>query len=114
MLTTYLLGGSSVVLVLGLLVVALLVRRSRKSERSRALEQARARDYAGLALIRYIMLNRQCSEEVAYKRVAAFVKRHVPMDDYPSIERMMAQDRRRLIERAQRLLASDPDEIDKI
>ena len=60
------------------------------------------------------MLNRQCSEEVAYQRLAAFAKKHVPLDDYSYIDRMLAYDRLTLLEKVHNILVHDPDEIDKI
>ncbi len=80
----------------------------------KALEQRRARYTSGLALIRYIQLNRRCSEEDAYQRLATFVKKHVPSDCPGSIERMAAHNRQSLLEIAQGLVVHDPDEIDKI
>ncbi len=69
---------------------------------------------SGLALVRYVQLNRQCSEAVAYQRLATFVKKYVPSDGPGSIERMAAHDRQSLLEIAQGLVVHDPDEIDKI
>jgi hypothetical protein len=69
---------------------------------------------SGQALVRYVMLNRQCSEEVAYQRIATFVKKHVPLDDHSSIERMLAYDNQSLLDWAHSILVYDPDEIDKI
>jgi hypothetical protein len=113
-LTADLLGRSVVALVFGVVVVAIIMWQFKKVRLRKALEQIPERYDSGLALVRYVMLNRQCSEEVAYKRLATFVKNHVPLDDHSSIERMLAQDRQSLLEHAQSLLVHDPDEIDKI
>ncbi len=69
------------VLVLIVMLVALVIRRAKRVQRRKALEQRRERDSAGLALVRYIQLNRQCSEKAAYERLAAFVKKQVLFDD---------------------------------
>jgi len=69
---------------------------------------------AGQAIIRYIQLHDQCSEEEAYQRLATFVKRHVPLDDWPFVDYRLAHDRQRLLDLAQRMLMHNPDEIDEI
>ena len=66
------------------------------------------------ALVRYVMLNRQCSEAIAYQRLASFVKQHLSSDDASSIERMAAHNRQRLLQLAKGLLVLDPNAIDKI
>jgi hypothetical protein len=99
-------------LVLIVIVVALVVVRVKSVHWRKALEHQRERYASGLALVRYVQLNRQCSEIVAYQRLATFVKKHVPADG--SIERMVAYDRQCLLERAQGLLVQDPGAIDKI
>lgn len=68
----------------------------------------------GQALFLYVQLHDQCSEEEAYQRLAAFVKRHVPLKDWPSVHYMLANDRQKLLEIAQRILMRTPDEIDDI
>jgi hypothetical protein len=60
------------------------------------------------------MLNRQCSEETAYQRIATFVKRHFPSEDPGAIDAMLTTNRRSLLDRAGSNLILDPDEIDKI
>jgi hypothetical protein len=60
------------------------------------------------------MVNRRCSEEVAYQRIAPFVKKHVPLDDHNYIDEMLVHDRQGLIDKARNILVHDPDEIDKI
>lgn len=69
---------------------------------------------AGQAIIRYIQLHNQCSEEEAYQRLAAFVKRHIPLDDWPFVDYRLAHDRRSLLDLAQQILMNHPDEIDEI
>jgi hypothetical protein len=109
-----LLVGGIATLVFAMIVVALVVRRVRSARRRKVLEQLLERYHSGRALVRYVQLNRQCSEEEAYQRLARFVKHHVPFDDHGSIDRMVVHDRQRLVERARSLLVDDPDEIDKI
>jgi hypothetical protein len=77
-------------------------------------KQLRERYVSGLALVRYVQLNRQCSEVVAYQRLATFVKNRVPSDCPGLIKRMVAYDRQSLLEIAQGLVVHDPDGIDKI
>jgi len=95
-------------------IVALAVSQVRKDQRKSPLWLLPDRDQSGLALVRYVQLNRRCSEEVAYQRLAAFVKKHIPLDDYPDLERVVAYDRSYLLERAQSLLRHDPDELENI
>jgi hypothetical protein len=110
----YQLGGSIAVLLLLVIGVAIGVRKVRSMQRRRALEQVLERYYSGLALVRYVMLHRHCSEDVAYQRLATFVKKLVPLEDQSSIDRMLAYDRQSLLERARSILVHDPDEIDEI
>ncbi len=102
------------VLVLSVIVFASVVVRVESKRRRKALEHMRERYASGLALVRYVQLNRQCSEVASYQRLATFVKKHVPVDGSSSIECILAHDRQRLLERAQGLLVQDPDAIDKI
>lgn len=108
--TVYLLSGGIVVLIL----VAIILAKARSMRRRKALEQILERYRSGQALVRYVMLNRQCSEEVAYERLAPFVKKHIPLDDHSSIDAMLADDRQGLLDSARSILVHDPDEIDKI
>jgi hypothetical protein len=110
----YLLGGGLAVLLLVVLVVSIIVRRVRSAQRRKALEHFLARYQSGQALVRYVQLNRQCSEEEAYQHLATFVKQYVPFEDHGYIDRMLVHDRQRLLERVRSLLVDDPDEIDKI
>jgi hypothetical protein len=102
------------VLVLSVIVFASAVVRVESKRQRKALERVRERYASGRALVRYVQLNRQCSEVASYQRLATFVKKHVPIDGSSSIECMLAHDRQRLLERAQGLLVQDPDAIDKI
>ena len=107
----YLLGGS----IAALLLVVLLVLKVRSVQRRTALKQIQERyQQSGQALVRYVMLNRRCSEEVAYQRLATFVKKHVPLDDHKYTDEMLAHDRQSLLDSARSILVHDPDEIDKI
>ena len=111
MISAYLLGES----IAALLFIVIIVLKVRYAQRRKALEQILERAYqSGQALVRYVMLNRQCSEEVAYQRLAAFVKKHVPFNDQSYVDRMLAQDRQSLLDSARNLLVQDPNEIDKI
>ncbi len=94
MINVYLLGGSIVAFIL-VMIVGLKVR---SVQRRKALKQILER----------------CSEEVAYQRLATFVKKHVPLDDHNYIDRMLAHDRQSLLDSARNILVHDPDEIDKI
>jgi hypothetical protein len=109
--TVYLLGGGLAVL---LLVVSMVVRRVRNAQRRKALAHLLERYQSGQALVRYVQLNRHCSEEEAYQRLACYVKHHLPFEDHGSIDKMVAQDRPGLLERVRSLLVHDPDQIDTI
>lgn len=113
-MNVYLLGASSAVLIVAVIVIAIVVFKLRRTRRRNVLKQIRERYQSGQALIRYIMLNRQCSEEAAYQRVAAFNKKHVPLNEHSTIDRMLAHDRQTLLDSARSKLVHDPDEIDKI
>ncbi len=102
------------VLVLMVMVVALGVRRAKSVDPRKALEQRRERDASGLALVRYIQLNRHCSEEASYQRLATFVKKYITLDDSSSLERIVAHDRQSLLAITQDILVHDPHAIDKI
>ena len=107
--TVYVVG-----VVLVMMVAALVVAQARSAGRRRALELLRKRDLSGQALVRYVQLNRQCSEEAAYQRLATFVKKHVPLDDHGYVESMLVHERPSLLEQAQSIVMHDPDELDKI
>ncbi len=110
-----LLMESIVALLFIVIGVALVVRAVRRARSRKVLEQLLETDQqSGQALVRYVQLNRQCSEEEAYQRLATFVKRHRPFDDHDYIDKMVASDRQGLLERARSLLIDDPDEIDKV
>ncbi len=110
-INVYLLGGSIVAFIL-VMIVGLKVR---SVQRRKALKQILERyQQSGQALVRYVMVNHRCSEEVAYQRLATFVKKHVPLDDHNYIDRMLAHDRQSLLDSARNILVHDPDEIDKI
>jgi hypothetical protein len=113
-LTTYLRRRSAAVLVLVIMVATLAIAWVRRIRSRQALERLRERYRSRQALVRYVQLHNQCSEEVAYQRLATFVKRHVPLDEQPSIEHMVVYDRQGLLELAQRILVHNPVEIDEI
>lgn len=113
MLTTYLRRRFATVLVLVVIAVTLVVNYwVRRWQRRRFFEQVRYR--SGQALLRYVQLSNQCSEEAAYQRLATFVKRRVPSSEHTSVEYLLAHDRQSLLGLAQRILAQNPDEIDEI
>lgn len=110
----YLPENNLAVLVLFVIGAALAIYRVKGVQQRKALEQRQERGVAGRALVRYVQLNRQCSETIAYQRLASFVKQHLSSDDAGSIERMAAHNRQRLLQLAQSLLVRDPNAIDKI
>lgn len=112
--SAYRAGKSLRVLVLAALVAILVIYWERQLQREQALEYVRGRMQAGQALVRYVQLRRHCSEEVAYQRIAAFVKKHTPLAEHPMIDRFLDSDRQRLLELAQDILRRYPDEIDEI
>lgn len=115
MINLYLLGGGTSVLILVLIIIAIAIPKTKSARRRKALEEILERYYQSeQALLRYVMLNCQCSEEAAYQRIAKFVKQHVPPDDYGAVDQMLAYGRQYLLDNACHLIAHDPDEIDKI
>lgn len=112
--TAYLLGNNLAVLVLFVIGVALAICRVKRVQQRKALEQRRERGEAELALVRYVQLNRQCSEAIAYQRLASFVKQHLSSDDASSIEWIATHNKQRILQLAQCLLVLDPNAIDKI
>jgi hypothetical protein len=82
--------------------------------RGEAVADRQERDNSRLALVRFVQLHRQCSEEAAYQRIATFVKDFVPLDDWSFIDSMFAHERQRLLALAQEILVADPDAIDEI
>lgn len=112
-ITVPLLSGGIVILT-GI-VAALVVSRLRYIERRKALEQIiETHKQSGPSLVRYVMLNHQCSEERAYQRIKTFVKKHVPLYEHVSIDSMFAQDRQYVVDMALGILFHTPDEIDNI
>lgn len=111
----YLLGGSIAGLALVVTIVAIVAPKVRNKQRRKVLQGIlEIYHRSGIALVRYVMLNRRCSEEAAYLRLSAFVKKHVALDDFSHIDWMLAHDRQSLTDKAQQILAFHPDEIDKI
>ena len=106
--TTYLRRWGTAVVVLVVIAAPLFISWLRRRL------SRRIRHPSGQALIRYIQLHDQCSEEAAYQRLAVYVKRHVPPGEWSSVDYMLAYDRQRLLELAQRILIRNPDEIDVI
>lgn len=107
----YLFGGSILLLAFALIVVAILIPRIRYRRQRKALERILQAD---LALVRYVMVNRQCSEDAAYQRIATFIKAQVPLDDYSYVDEMLARNQQSLLEKAREILMNHPDEIEKI
>ena len=96
------------------LIVIGLVKRRQRASRQAFRQLLEGHQQSGLALVRYVMLNRQCSEEKAYRLIATFVKAHVPAADRNSIDWLLAYDREGLLEKAGTILVNHPNEIDKI
>ena len=112
---TYLLGARIAALILVVAIIAIIAPKIRSKQRRKALEQIVERYHqSGQALVRYVMLNRQCSEEAAYQRLAAFVKKYISLDDTSDIDWLLRYDRQSLIDKAQNILIDNPDEIEKI
>src|SRR5690348_8864650 len=100
----YLFGEIILLLVFALIVFAILFSKIRYRRQRKTLERLLEGHQADLALVRYVMLNRQCSEEAAYRRIATFIKRHVPLDDRGYVDEMLARDRQSLTEKARDIL----------
>jgi hypothetical protein len=90
------------------------IPRIRYRRQRRTLEQLLEGYQADLALVRYVMLNRRCSEEAAYQRIAIFIKQHVPLDDQSYVDKMLARDRQSLLEKTRGILLDDSNGIEKI
>ena len=115
MANAYLLGASVAVILCMVIVLAVVVPKIRSARRRKALERILEKYHrSGQALLKYVMLNRRCSEETAYQRLALFVKAHVPLDDQSYIDSMLVRDRQSLLDSARHILVYAPDEIDKI
>jgi len=113
-LTTQLRRRGVIALLFVLIATIFVIVRVKRMLSRHARERVEVRYRSRQALLRYVQLRYQCSEEVAYQRVAGFVKRHVPNDEQASVEYMSAYDRQRLLELAQRIIMHNPDEIDEI
>jgi hypothetical protein len=105
---------SATVLVIVTVIAAVVIYWVRRLQSRRVLEHIAERYRSRQALLRYVQLHYQCSEEAAYQRLAAFVKRYIPLDDQPSIDYMVAHHRQGLLELAQSILVHNSDEIDEI
>lgn len=113
----YFLGGSIAGLILVIVIIAIVAPKVKSLQRRKALEQILERQQhsqSRQALVRYVMLNRQCSEDIAYQRLATFVQRHAPLNDAINTDRMSERDMQSLLDAAQSILLHDPDAIDKI
>lgn len=111
----YLLGGGIIVSILTMIALVIVLSKVRIKQRRKAIERIlEANRESKQALVRYVMLNRQCSEDAAYHRLAIFIKKHIPLDDFSSIDRMLVYDKQKLLDTAQTILLDDPNEIDKI
>jgi flagellar biosynthesis/type III secretory pathway M-ring protein FliF/YscJ len=115
MTRAYLIGGALIALLLIMMVLAFILLKVRYLRRRKALRQFAENYYRSRrALVLYVMLNHQCSEEEAYQRLATFAKKHVPLDDQSYIDWMLRHDRESLIDSVRNILARDPNAIDKI
>lgn len=106
----------SVVLSLITVIASLALGRllARRVQRRRKLERLHERVQFGQDIVRHIQIRHQCSEEVAYRLIADFVKRHVLPEERASIEDLLVQDREGLLELALSLLQYFPEELDEI
>lgn len=95
-------------------VIAPVVSHMSNDHRKQTLRLLLEPEQSGLALVRYIQLKHGCSEEVAYQRLAAFVKKRIPLADHHNLKRGVAGDRPYRLKQAQSLLRHDPDELEKI
>lgn len=115
MISTYLPGASIIALLFIIIVMAIVLLKIRDVQRKKAIWQIQqSQQQSRRALLLYVMLNHQCSEEVAYQRIATHIKKHVPLDDQSYIDRMLAQDRQSLLDQARDLFFHNSNEIDKI
>lgn len=114
MFITYLFVGGIALVVIIVVIVTLIMSQIRSEQRRQAYELLQRKDESGLALVRYVQLNRQCSEEAAYERLATFVKSHASLDNHPDVESMLAHDRAGLLTYVQSLLRHDSNILDKI
>ena len=98
------------------MLIGIALMKLSNARRRKAYRQMLERDYQSRqALVRYIMLHRQCSEEAAYRRIATFVKKHFPSsEELSAIDSMLTNNRQSLLDSAQSILVHEPDEIDKI
>ncbi len=105
-----LVGSTSIILLIAIGLV-----RRRNAQRRQAFRQLlERRQQPGLALVRYVMLNRQCSEEQTYQRIATFLKTHFPNEDPNEIDELLSNDRQRLLHKVGSILVHHPNDIDKI
>lgn len=105
---------NSIYLVLVATGVAVVIYLMRQVQYRLARERLRAMAQATTALLRYVQLQHHSSEEEAYQRIAAFVKKHVEPGEQTIIGSLLAQDRQRLLALARGLLRYFPQEIDEI
>lgn len=110
----FLLAAIILLLVFALIFAAILVSKIRYRRQRKTLERLLGGYQADLALVRYVMLNRQCSEEVAYRRIATFIKEHVPLDDQSYVDEMLARNKQSLLEKAHEILLNNSSELEKI
>jgi 3-phosphoglycerate kinase len=109
----YLLGGGFLAFMFTVVILAVIVPKAMSARRRKALEQIlETYQQAQQALVRYVMLNRQCSEDAAFKRIATFVKNNMALADNGPI--VSISDKQDLLDIARTILAREPDAIDKI
>lgn len=106
--------GHIAVLILIVIIAAPILLWVKEVQRRHVYEHIQTMDLSRIALLRYVQLHCQCSEEAAYQRIATFVKNHVLPEDRLYIESMARHDRQGLLTYAQRILVQNPDEIDNI
>jgi hypothetical protein len=114
MLTAYLVRRSIVVLSFLTFAVALVIGWVWYVQRRQAHEQMLERTRFKQNLVHYVQERNECSEEVAYQRIADFVKKHVSPNEQSSITSLLAHGRQSLVELAVSLLQYFPLELEEI
>jgi|GEM_PF-1810198 hypothetical protein len=103
-----------IVLVLGVVVGAFVFFWVGMVRGKLSLERLREKYQSRQALICYVQLKYQCTEEAAYRYITNFLKKQVPLEEFPYVEYMAVHARQSLLARAQEIFQEDPDKIDEV